>query len=175
MGRRKALTDRRGAGMADDREHTLCALRTSQRGGGATTADRLILRDFSTYFPYRNNNFVTIGNRNLTEQPEAVRHVRIVADDLWMRDPHPIRRALCGGSLHHLGILVHGIHVLRESGRNGRPGTLRYVRRDCPCGRAGVRCRAACRYGRRSRRRGLAVAEAEVLECLSGRFRGRMA
>ena len=66
-------------------------------------------------------------------------------------------RALCGWPLHYRGLLVHGVDVVRQSGRDDRAFALRYFRRH----RAGRRRRlhrcATCRYAGGSDAQPLAV------------------
>jgi glycerol uptake facilitator-like aquaporin len=47
--------------------------------------------------------------------------------------------------LHHGGLLVHRINVVRQSRRNYRPRSLRYLRGHRPGGRARIHYRSACR------------------------------
>ena len=74
--------------------------------------------------------------------------VRIVADDLWMPCPPAAGRTLCGRPLHHVGLLVHGVHVVRQSGRDHCTLVFRHVRGNSARWRAGIHRGAAMRNGR---------------------------
>ena len=43
-----------------------------------------------------------------------------------------------GGRVHHSGILVYGVDIVRESGGDNRPRAERHIRRHPPAGRAGI-------------------------------------
>jgi hypothetical protein len=70
-------------------------------------------------------------------------------------------RALRRGTLHHVSLLVHGVHLVRQSGRHHRARIVRYVCGHRSGQRAGVH-RCAVPWGSSSRRRWrVAVAEGE--------------
>jgi hypothetical protein len=54
---------------------------------------------------------------------------RAAADDLRLRRAHARGSAVRGRPLHHGRILVHGVHVLRESGCDDRARSVRYLNR----------------------------------------------
>ena len=44
------------------------------------------------------------------------------------------RSALCRGELHHGGVLVHGVHILRKSRRNDRAISIGHIFRNSATG-----------------------------------------
>src|SRR4051794_37860564 len=56
---------------------------------------------------------------------------------------------LCGRALHHSRLLVHGLHILRQPGCDGRAGADRHLCRDRPRSRAALHSGAARRRARR--------------------------
>jgi hypothetical protein len=72
---------------------------------------------------------------------EIRRHIRPVADDLRMRRPGAVSRRLCGRPLHHGGLSVHGLDILRQPDR--------HLRRHRAGPHAGFRAGSARRNDRR--------------------------
>ena len=68
------------------------------------------------------------------------------------------RHSLRGRPLHHGGLLVHGLDLVRQSRGDARALAVRHVRRHRARRRAGVHRGAADRHGRRGAPFGLAVA-----------------
>jgi hypothetical protein len=76
---------------------------------------------------------------------------------------HAIGAALCRGSLHHGGLLVHGVDVIRQSGGDHRAVAVRYIRGDRAGRGSRIYCRAARRNARGCRSRPLALANVNVV------------
>ena len=71
--------------------------------------------------------------------------LRADVSDLGMLSRPLVRSALCGRLLHHVGILVHGVHVVCKSCGDDCPFVLRYIRWYPACRRPVFHHRAACR------------------------------
>jgi uncharacterized integral membrane protein len=69
------------------------------------------------------------------------RHVRIAADDLRLCRANACGDSLRGRPLHHRGLLVHGLDLVRKPRGYARARGERHVLRDTACGRAGIRRR----------------------------------
>jgi glycerol uptake facilitator-like aquaporin len=70
---------------------------------------------------------------------------------LMLRGAYSGGRALCRRSEYHGRVLVHGLHLFRQSRRDDRARSLRYFCRDLAKRRAGVHRCAARRHGRGAR------------------------
>jgi hypothetical protein len=75
--------------------------------------------------------------------------------------------SICGRTVHHGGLLVHRVNIVRQSCRDHRPRSFKYLCRHRPGGRACLHRRSACRRGRRHRTDALAISE--VICSLSSR------
>ena len=89
---------------------------------------------------------------------EAVATFGLRADDLRLRGAHAGCRTLRGRPLHHLGLLVHGLDLVCQSGGNDRALAVRYLRRHRPSRRRGLHRRATCRDDRGRGPRPMALA-----------------
>ena len=116
--------------------------RTTRRGdcgrmGGASDVRSPCVADFNS----RPHRTVPVDVRKRGD-------VRASAHDLRLRGAGPGGRALCGRPLHYRGLLVHGVHVFRQSGGHDRARSLRHFRGHSAFERRGFHPCPADRNGR---------------------------
>ena len=74
----------------------------------------------------------------------------------------PASGSVCGRPLHHGGLLVHRLDLVRQSRGDPRAFAFGYFRRHRPSRRAGLHRRPACRHLRGRRLGAVAVAVCKV-------------
>jgi hypothetical protein len=72
--------------------------------------------------------FDHLARRRRAVVGRGCRDIRIAADDLRLRRTNARRHPLRGRPLHHIGLLVHGLNVVRQSGCDDRAIALRHFR-----------------------------------------------